>query len=129
MPQRPTYRPRKFFCANPINAQCRKGFLTHAGLANHRNAVHTNLVLPPSRIPQYQPQPMEHHHFDNNVGQQPDTDVDSRSDSNNAPPLGAYFVWHSVIDGTPCDMDGNDLNGSQPLPHEKPKSPWHPFAN
>lgn len=26
-------------------------------------------------------------------------------------------------------MDGNDLNGSQPLPHEKPKSPWHPFAN
>ncbi|KAG1889698.1 uncharacterized protein F5891DRAFT_1131776 [Suillus fuscotomentosus] len=72
---------------------------------------------------------MEHHHFDNNVGQQPDTDVNSRSDSNNAPPLGAYFVWHSVIDGTPCDMDSNDLNGSQPLPHEKPKSPWHPFAN
>ncbi|KAG1897029.1 uncharacterized protein F5891DRAFT_1130081 [Suillus fuscotomentosus] len=129
MPQRPTYRPRKFFCANPINAQCRKGFLTRAGLTNHRNAVHTNLVLPPSRIPQYQLQPMEHHHFDNNVGQQPDTDVDSRSDSNNAPPLGAYFVRHSVIDGTPCDMDDNDLNGSQPLPHEKPKSPWHPFAN
>ncbi|KAG2088366.1 uncharacterized protein F5147DRAFT_748442 [Suillus discolor] len=129
MPQRPTYRPRKFFCANPINAQCRKGFLTRAGLANHRNAVHTNLVLPPSRIPQHQLQPTEHHHFDNNVGQQPDTDVDSRSDSNNAPPLGAYFVRHSVIDGTPCDMDGNHLDGSQPLPHEKPKLPWHPFAN
>ncbi|KAG1837870.1 hypothetical protein C8R48DRAFT_622582, partial [Suillus tomentosus] len=36
------------------------------------------------------------------------------------------FIVHT---GTPCDMDGNDLNGSQPLPHEKPKSPWHPFAN
>ncbi|KAG1790331.1 uncharacterized protein HD556DRAFT_1446269 [Suillus plorans] len=123
MPQQPTYRSCKFFCTNPINAQCRKGFLTCAGLANHRNAVHTNLVPFPPHIPQYQPQTMEHHHFNNNVGQQPDTDVDSRSDSNNAPPLGAYFVWHSVIDGTPCDMDSNDLDRSQPLPHKKPKSP------
>ncbi|KAG2054967.1 hypothetical protein BDR06DRAFT_982212 [Suillus hirtellus] len=108
-----------FFCTNPINAQCRKGFLTCAGLANHRNAVHTNLVLPPSCIPQYQPQPMEHHHFNNNISQQPDTDVDSRSDSNNAPPLGAYFfnelmyIWAKV--------NGSEGRSGKPPPYANKK--------
>ncbi|KAG1855567.1 hypothetical protein F4604DRAFT_1883217 [Suillus subluteus] len=120
-----TYQRRNFFCADPINAQCRMGFLSCAGLANHRNVVHTN-ATPASRIPQHRPQPRDRQVNHLHEG------IDNSSDSDILHPQGAFFMadLFDVHSGTPCNANGNDLDeGSPPLPHKQPTSPWHPFAN
>ncbi|KAG1874100.1 hypothetical protein C8R48DRAFT_745984 [Suillus tomentosus] len=46
-------------------------------------------------------------------------------------PQGAYFTYHPVLDGTPCDAEGFDLPLDQPPNH--PSHPehdtWHPFPS
>ncbi|KAG1797820.1 uncharacterized protein HD556DRAFT_1306412 [Suillus plorans] len=46
-------------------------------------------------------------------------------------PQGTYFTYHPVLDGTPCDAEGNDSLPDQPLDH--PPHPehdtWHPFSS
>ncbi|KAG1784494.1 uncharacterized protein HD556DRAFT_1315037 [Suillus plorans] len=46
-------------------------------------------------------------------------------------PQGAYFTYHPVLDGTPCDAEGFDLPLDQPPNH--PPHPehdtWHPFPS
>ncbi|KAG2118670.1 uncharacterized protein F5147DRAFT_742178 [Suillus discolor] len=115
------FQHRKFFCVDPTTPSCRKGFLTHAGFTQHCNAVH-NVPACPSRLPQHpfipnrhlHPQPLDAIH-NPEVHDEPD---------------GPYFIQHPVLDGTPCDEDGNDLlEGTDPPPvqDEHPDMPWYPF--
>ncbi|KIK71753.1 hypothetical protein PAXRUDRAFT_181951, partial [Paxillus rubicundulus Ve08.2h10] len=52
----------------------------------------------------------------------------STSDSEDVPE-GAYYIVHPILDGTPCDINGDDLpSGSEPPPHGmRQGNPWHPF--
>ncbi|KAG6823744.1 hypothetical protein H0H92_009155, partial [Tricholoma furcatifolium] len=46
-------------------------------------------------------------------------------------PGGITIEYHSILDGTPCDMDGNDLaDGDPPFPQEDPPADdYAPFSN
>ncbi|KAG1791175.1 uncharacterized protein HD556DRAFT_1433032 [Suillus plorans] len=116
-----TFQHRKFFCVDPTTPSCRKGFLTHAGFTQHRNAVH-NVPARPSCLPQHPFIPNRHLHL------QP-LDAIHNPEVHDEPE-GPYFIQHPVLDGTPCDEDGNDLlEGTDPPPaqDEHPDMPWYPF--
>ncbi|KAG6818873.1 hypothetical protein H0H93_000723 [Arthromyces matolae] len=46
-------------------------------------------------------------------------------------PGGIVIETHPILDGTPCDLDGNDLNEGTPPPsrHDPPPNDYSPFAN
>ena len=35
-----SYKPQRYYCSDPVNPDCQKGFISTAGLTRHHNAVH-----------------------------------------------------------------------------------------
>ncbi|KAF8124100.1 hypothetical protein EV363DRAFT_1178461 [Boletus edulis] len=131
-----TFKPRQYFCANPITPACKRGFGSLAWFLNHKKTVHE--------------------------GFQPEL---SGVQNTNPAPKDSYFIPHPVLNGklwhynhskfevstnlkvnigAKCDIDGNDLVPSEeshwePPPPQAPRSftvkdqvkqnPWHPFSN
>jgi hypothetical protein len=104
------FRPRKYYCVDSKVSACRRGFKTLGGYRQHRNAIH---IEPP------RPTHPRQHPFIND-------EIDPEE-----MPQGAYFTYHPVLDGTPCDAEGFDLPPDQPPNH--PPHPehdtWHPFPS
>jgi hypothetical protein len=40
-PQKKPIRARRYYCANPLNDACRKGFTSLSGYSRHKNRVHS----------------------------------------------------------------------------------------
>ena len=76
------YKPRKYYCSDPVNSDCRKGFISSAGLAQHRNAVHKHQKL--------FCRPQQH---------QPKTASSSKGESEKVEDQKGYYVRHPVLDG------------------------------
>ncbi|KAI6097698.1 hypothetical protein EDD16DRAFT_1697820 [Pisolithus croceorrhizus] len=110
------YQPRRYYCTDTVNSDCQKGFISAAGLNHHYNAVHKHHTTRPSHPQQHPWQPTGQH---------------DGSGDDNIEPQGAYFVKHPVLDGTPVDLNGDDLpeGASPPKPNTSSKRAWHPFES
>ena len=78
------YRPRRYYCSDPVNPDCRKGFITTTGLTRHRDAVHKH-QKPVCRPQQYQPKSKSG--STEGVGAKEDEVQES------------YYIKHPVLDG------------------------------
>ena len=125
------YKPRKYYCSDPVNADCRKGFISSAGLTRHRNAVHKHLKT------FCRPQQHQLKTADRNKGEE------------NVEAQGGYYTKHPVLDGgwlyffklfqltyflmigMPVDpKDNTFLPENAPPPQiSQDKTPWHPFES
>lgn len=101
-----TFKPRKYYCAQPITATCRKGFVSRGGWIRHRDAVHASSKNPRARPRQhpYQPPRKQLDDIDSEENQEDDedsSDIDLEAESNmvDSIPVGAYYVTHPVLDG------------------------------
>ena len=86
------HRVRKYYCLNPVNEACHRGFINLGGYSSHRTAVHEPLqhVIRPQQYP-FIPQV---HYNEILLGEDEETpDL----------PKGGYFVKHPVLDGQPQD--------------------------
>ncbi|KAF9455822.1 hypothetical protein BDZ94DRAFT_1356091 [Collybia nuda] len=118
MPRR-NHKPRIFTCIHGTTPICKKGFTTMSGMARHVSNAHQpaqNHYGPPQCNPSWSPTPHIHNEPPlNNTGMQ-----------------GAYTRYHPILDGTPCDPDGNDLPfGTAPpnyTPPELTSDNWDPFS-
>ncbi|KAI6159652.1 hypothetical protein EDD17DRAFT_1778746 [Pisolithus thermaeus] len=110
------YQPQRYYCTDTVNSDCQKGFISAAGLNHHYNAVHKHHTTRPSCPQQHPWQPTGQH---------------DGSGDDNIEPQGAYFVKHPVLDGTPVDLNGDDLpeGASPPKPNTSSKRAWHPFES
>ncbi|KAI5986581.1 hypothetical protein EDC04DRAFT_2873516 [Pisolithus marmoratus] len=109
------YQPQRYYCTDTVNPDCQKGFISAAGLNHHYNAVHKHHTTRPSCAQQHPWQPTGQH--------------DGSGDDNE--PQGPYYVKHPVLDGTPVDLNGDDLpEGASPQkPNTPSKRTWHPFES
>jgi hypothetical protein len=83
------HRVRKYYCVNPINDACRRGFLNLAGYSSHKTTIHDPLQHV-SRPQQYPFIPQVHYN---------DISVLSGEDGETPDLKGGYFVNHPVLDG------------------------------
>ncbi|KAI6162888.1 hypothetical protein EDD17DRAFT_1776423 [Pisolithus thermaeus] len=110
------YQPQRYYCTDTVNSDCQKGFISAAGLNHHYNALHKHHTTRPSHHHQHPWQPTGQH---------------EGSGDDNIEPQGAYYVKHPVLDGTPVDLNGDDLpeGASSPKPNTSSKRAWHPFES
>lgn len=100
-----TFKPRKYYCAQPVTAACRKGFTSQGGWIRNKNAVHvssTKARARPRQHPYQSPQKVledvdseENQEFEDNS----DVDLEAESNLMDAIPVGAYYVTHPILDG------------------------------
>jgi hypothetical protein len=76
-----SYKPRKYYCSDPVNSDCRKGFISTAGLTRHRSAVHKHQKT-----------------FHHPQKYQPKT-ASGKSEDENVEAQGGYYIRHPVLDG------------------------------
>ena len=76
-----SYWPQRYYCTDPVNPDCQKGFISSAGLAHHHDAVHKHHYVPSH--PQQHQQPTASH----------------EGEDEHAEPQGAYYIKHPVLDG------------------------------
>ncbi|KIK91281.1 hypothetical protein PAXRUDRAFT_149844 [Paxillus rubicundulus Ve08.2h10] len=125
----PKYQLRRYYCTDPVNASCWKGFISSAGFTRHREAAHKH-QRKPSCPCQHKPKPRE-------VGT---SGLEGSECSDDDPPqegiTNILYLCILLIDqcpliGTPVDVNGADLPEGSPPPHPKPRaeSQWHPFQS
>lgn len=75
------FQPRRYYCIDPVNSDCRKGFISAAGMTRHQNAVHKHYARRPSH------------------SQQCKAGTSSDRNENMEHPKGAYYLKHPILDG------------------------------
>ena len=84
---------RKYYCSNPINDACRKGFVNTSGYTRHRNVVHS--------APKHLRRPQLHSSIPELTLPEHEEGLSDTFEAliENAPPEGVYYVKHPVLDG------------------------------
>jgi len=77
-----SYKPQRYYCSDPVNPDCRKGFISTAGLIRHCNAVHKH-----------------HKTFCCPQQHQPKAASGSKGEGEKVEAQGGYYIKHPVLDG------------------------------
>lgn len=88
-----TFKPRQYICANPIAPSCRKGFVSLTRYTEHKRTMHDPLRRNQARR---NLNPRLQHPKDDDVDE---ANAESRDSEHNAPPKGAYYIPHPVLNG------------------------------
>jgi len=76
------YKPRKYYCSDPVNPDCQKGFISTSGLTRHCNAVHK-----------------DHKTLHHPQQHQPRTTSGNKGKGDEDETQGGYYIRHPVLDG------------------------------
>ncbi|KAJ7249322.1 hypothetical protein C8J57DRAFT_1356642 [Mycena rebaudengoi] len=128
-PSRRKFVPATLACAVP---RCGKICKSAWGLRQHIDAAHSRLPLL-SPIPEDPPENfMPDDRYDSDAGSPPPPSrPQTPPPQHTVPPAarGVNIEYHPVLDGTPCDKDGNDLPPNTPPPPWDERAPddYSPF--